>query len=141
VRLIVTLKNIIEKLEFRKVWEKYIEFYPDMGRLREKYSQIFIIFKAKNPVDNIEEMVIHIDRDDYEENNDYHEECFHIENNLENNKIEYRVHGKNNSIEWTGFWDLSASKWEEWLGFYIHDKVLVSLSHEQIVALCLYEMT
>lgn len=63
---------------------------------------------------------------------------------LDDKEVEYiwcRVDGKNNFAEWNGYWDISAAKWREWLGYYIHDKIVNFLSIEQIVALCLYEVT
>lgn len=45
------------------------------------------------------------------------------------------------SPEWNGYWDISANKWGEWLGFYVDHKAIDNFSSEQIVALCLYEMT
>lgn len=126
----ITFKNLIDKVDFNLVWEENLIFYPDMLHLREKYLQIFSYLLYKEPKKNIEKMVIHIDRQDYEEFDD-----------KEIKDIGYRVHGKNNSAEWSGYWDISAEGWCSWLGYYIHDKVFKILSTEQIVALCLYEMT
>ncbi|WPC42695.1 DUF6557 family protein [Clostridium sp. JS66] len=136
----ITLKNLIDKVDFDLVWKEYIVFYPDTVNLREKYLQIFNYLLYKEPKENMEEMIIHIDRQDYEEFDD-EEDCRLELGDKEIEDIEYRVHGKNNSKEWSGYWDISAGDWGSWLGYYIHDKVIKILSTEQIVALCLYEMT
>lgn len=75
-------------------------------------------------------MIVHIDIADYES-----------DDKSEDSVTEYRVHGKNNSLEWTGYWNISSNNWAEWLGFYVNNSVLEKFSAEQIVALCLYEMT
>jgi hypothetical protein len=136
----VTFKNLIDKVDFDLVWNEYLIFYPDMLNLREEYLQIFNALLCKESKENIEKMVIHIDRQDYEEF-DNKEDCRLGLGVKEIEDIEYRVHGKNNSTEWSGYWDISAEDWRCWLGYYIHDKVIKFLSVEQIVALCLYEMT
>lgn len=136
----ITLKNLIDKVGFDLVWEQYVIFYPDMVHLREKYLQIFNYLLNKEPKKNIEEMVVHIDRQDYEEI-DYEEDCRLRLGDKEIEDIGYRVHGKNNSAEWSGYWDISAGDWCSWLGYYIHENVAKFFSTEQILALCLYEMT
>ncbi|WP_434751569.1 DUF6557 family protein [Paenibacillus amylolyticus] len=83
--------------------------------------------RSQSPANNVEEMIIHIDSIDSDDK--------------DKNNIEYRVHGKNNSPEWKGYWDISASKWGEWLGFYMDQQVFEKFTVEQIVALCLVEMT
>lgn len=136
----ITFKNLIDKVDFDLVWEEYLIFYPDMVHLREKYLQIFRSLLYKEPKENIEEMVVHIDRQDYEEFDD-EEDCRLGLGDKGIEDIGYRVHGKNNSAEWSGYWDISAEDWCTWLGYYIHVKVIKILSTEQIIALCLYEMT
>ncbi|NMM65857.1 hypothetical protein HBE96_25085 [Clostridium sp. P21] len=136
----ITLKNLIDKVDFDLVWKEYIVFYPDTVNLRGKYLQMFNYLLYKEPKENMEEMIIHIDRQDYEEFDD-EEDCRLELVDKEIEDIGYRVHGKNNSKEWSGYWDISAGDWGSWLGYYIHDKVTKILSAEQIVALCLYEMT
>lgn len=135
----ITFKNLIDRVDFDLVWEEYLIIYPEMVYLREKYLQIFKSLLYKEPKENIEEMVVHIDRQDYEEFDD--EDCRLGLDDKETENIGYRVHGKNNSAEWSGYWDISVEDWCSWLGYYIHDKVIKFLSTEQIVALCLYEMT
>ncbi len=135
----LTFKNLIDKVDFDLVWKEFIIFYPDMIHLRVKYLRAFDDLLSKEPKENVEKMIIHIDRQDYEELDE--EDCRLGLNDKEIEDIGYRVHGKNNSVEWKGYWDISANDWSSWLGFYIHDKIVKSLSNEQIVALCLYEMT
>lgn len=108
----VTLEEILKKVEFHEVWEKIIDYYPDMTQMKEKYNSVFNELLTKCSVENTEEMIIHID----EQETDHPDE----------EVTEYHVHGKNNSTEWTGYWDISPSKWEEWLGFYVHDKAYAS---------------
>lgn len=57
-------------------------------------------------------MVIHIDKQESEQ---VSEQSILADKDVE----EYRVHGKNNSAEWSGYWDLSPSKWNDWLGYFI----------------------
>ena len=135
-----TFKNLIDKVDFDLVWKEHLILYQDMSHLREKYLKIFNALLCKEPKENIEEMVIHIDRQDYEEF-DNEEDCRLELGDKEIQDIEYRVHGRNNSTKWNEYWDISADDWGNWLGYYIHDKVITYLSVEQIVALCLYEMT
>lgn len=85
-------------------------------------------------------MVTHIDRQDYEELSDEEESRLAL-SDKEIGEIRYRVHGKNNSVEWNGYWDLSTADWGSWLGYYIDDTVFKFFKIEQIVALCLFEMT
>ena len=127
----ITFKEILNKVVFEEVWDELIEYYPNMNRknsTKRKYLTVFESLLSKDPAKNVEEMIIHID----EVNSDA---------SLHEDDVEYRVHGKNNSSEWDGYWDISADHWEEWLGFYIDHKVLERFSSEQIAALCLYEMT
>lgn len=136
----VTFENLINKVNFDLVWKEYLLFYSDMLHLREEYLQVFNALLCKESKVNIKKMVIHIDRQDYEEF-DNEEDCRLGLSDKEIEDIGYRVHGKNNSTEWNGYWDISADDWKTWLGYYIHDKVIKLLSDEQIDALCLYEMT
>ncbi|WP_339322125.1 DUF6557 family protein [Paenibacillus sp. FSL W8-0194] len=96
--------------------------------LHYQYLTVYKSLLSKDPAKNVEEMIIHIDKVDSDAS-------------LHEDYVEYRVHGKNNSSEWDGYWDISANNWEEWLGFYIDHNVLERFSSEQIAALCLYEMT
>ena len=136
----VTYKNLIDKVNFEIVWKEYIIFYPDMAHLKDKFIQIFNALLLQESKENIEEMVIHIDRQDYEELSDEEESRLAL-SDKEIEGIGYRVHGKNNSFEWNGYWDLSAADWGSWIGYYIDDKVFKFFKIEQIVALCLFEMT
>ncbi len=136
----VTFKSLLDKTDFNLVWKEYLTFYPDMSHLMEAYLQIFNTLVNKETKENIEKMVIHIDREDYEEFDD-EQECRLELNEKEIENVGYRVHGKNNSAEWNGYWDISPVAWDRWLGYYIHDKVIKFLRIEQVVALCLYEMT
>lgn len=121
-------QEVLNKVSFEEVWSKMLEYYPDLGQTNEKYSTVYESLLSKNLTTNLENMIIHIDAVDSDDspNRDY---------------IEYRVHGKNNSPEWNGYWDISANNWDEWLGFYVDHKAIDNFSSEQIVALCLYEMT
>ena len=127
-------------MEFDLVWMEYLVFYPDMSRLSEKYLQIFNTLLCKESKENFERMVIHIDRQDYEDT-DNEEDCRLGLSGIEIEEIGYRIHGKSRSPKWNGYWDISADCWDNWLGYYIHDKVITFFRAEQIVALCLYEMT
>ncbi|MFA9379315.1 MAG: DUF6557 family protein [Lachnotalea sp.] len=134
------LKDLIDKVDFYLVWKEYLMFYPDMSHLKEKYLCMFNVLLCKEIIENNEKMIIHINRQDYEEF------CNEVDCQLgldskEKKDIEYRVHGKNNSTEWNGYWDISSVGWGNWLGYYIHEEIFTFLSIEQIVALCLYEMT
>lgn len=136
----ITYKDLIDKVDFELVWKEYLVYYPDMFHRREEFYKVYKCLLSKEPQENIEGMIIHIDRQDYEEFSDDVDCRLELDDKgIEN--IVYRVHGKNNSAEWSGYWDMSSSKWREWLGYYIHDKVVDFFSIEQIVALCLYEMT
>ncbi|TQR97414.1 hypothetical protein FKV70_19520 [Paenibacillus ottowii] len=107
----ITFKKILSKVVFEATWDKLIEYYPDMSQIKRKYQSVYESLLSKTPVKNVEEMTIHIDE---VESND----------SLIKGYIQYRVHGKNNSLEWGGYWDISANNWGEWLGFYIDHKVL-----------------
>ncbi|MDT0122433.1 hypothetical protein Q9R46_07265 [Paenibacillus sp. RRE4] len=124
----ITFKEILERVTFDAVWDNLIKYYPDMSQIKEKYLILYESILLQNPATNVVEMIVHIDSIDSDGDKDKKD-------------IEYRVHGKNNSPEWEGYWDLSASKWGEWLGFYVDQQVLEQFSNEQIVALCLVEMT
>lgn len=125
----MTFEEILKKIKFEDVWVEFISYYSDMSQTKEKYKTVFESLLTNTPEKNVEEMVIHIDDVDYEINKS------------DDSNTEYRVHGKNNSNEWTGYWDISSSNWAEWLGFYLNNTVLENFSKEQIGALCLYEMT
>ncbi|WP_435921536.1 DUF6557 family protein [Paenibacillus sp. DYY-L-2] len=125
----ITFEGILKKVDFEDVWVRLLSYYPDMSQTKVKYKTVFELLLSKTPEKNVEEMIIHIDDVDYEINKS------------DDGITEYRVHGKNNSLEWTGYWDISSSNWSEWLSFYINNTVLERFSKEQIVALCLYEMT
>lgn len=125
----ITFEEILKKVDFEDVWIKLTSYYPDMSQTKEKYKTVFESLLSKTLEKNIEEMVIHIDDVDYENDKS------------DDGSTEYRVHGKNNSLEWTGYWDISSSNWAEWLGFYMNNNVFEKFSKEQIVAHCLYEMT
>lgn len=125
-----TFEEILNKVDFEDVWVELVSFYPHMSQTKEKYKTVFESLLSNRPEQNVEEMIIHIDDVDYES-----------EDKSEDGVTEYRVHGKNNSLEWTGYWDISSSNWAGWLGFYINNSLLENFSAEQIVSLCLYEMT
>ncbi|WP_145048177.1 MULTISPECIES: DUF6557 family protein [Paenibacillus] len=124
----IIFKKILDNVNFEAVWIKLIEYYPDMSQTKNKYLIVYESLLSHNPARNIEEMTIYIDAVDSDDS-------------INDGNNEYRVHGKNNSLDWKGFWDLSASNWEDWLGFYVDQQVLDNFSSEQIMALCLYEMT
>ncbi|MFM9329348.1 DUF6557 family protein [Paenibacillus mesotrionivorans] len=125
-----SFEEILNKVDFNCVWVELVSLYPDILQTKEKYKIAFESLLSKRPEKNVEEMIIHIDSADYES-----------DVKSEDSVTEYRVHGKNNSLEWTGYWDISSNNWAEWLGFYVNNSVLEKFSAEQIVALCLYEMT
>lgn len=129
-----TFKDLLHKVEFDEVWDRYISYYPDYIDQKNYLRSIFNDLLLKDTSTNEENMIIYIDKQESEHFSEY---SFNDEVEIE----EYRVHGKNNSTEWLGYWDLSASKWDEWLGYFIDMKVLNRFRNEQIVALCLYEMT
>ncbi|GGH60264.1 hypothetical protein GCM10008014_34630 [Paenibacillus silvae] len=124
----IVFKEILNKVSFEAVWNVMMEYYSDMYKSKNKYQTVYESLFSQSPARNVEEMIIYIDVVD--SNDSFNEK-----------NIEYRVHGKNSSLEWKGYWDLSASNWEDWLGFYVDQQVLESFSDEHIVALCLYEMT
>lgn len=136
----ITFKSLINKVDFELVWKEFLTFYPDLSYRRDKYSQIYKFLLSKEPEDNIDVMVIHIDRQDYEDFTNK-EDCRLELKETEIVDIGYRVHGRSNSAEWSGYWDISPEKWGNWLGYFIHDKLLEFLTIEKITALCLYEMT
>lgn len=122
----ITLNNILKEVKFELVWKGFVNFYPDLAHLKDKYLKIFNLLLLKIPNENVDEMIIHIDKQEIAENT---------------NEIEFRVHGKEKTDEWTEYYDISSCKWGDWIGFYLYDKVFEHLSNEEIVALCLYEMT
>jgi hypothetical protein len=136
----INLNKLIDKVNFELVWKELVIYYPDMVHQREKYFEAHKYLLDKEPKENIEEMVIHIDRQDYEEFGGEVDYILELDDK-EIAEIGYRVHGKNNSSDCDGYWDISAAEWGDWLGYYIHDGVIGFLSNEQIVALCIYEMT
>ena len=114
-----TLKDLIHNVDFDNVWDHYVHYYPGLVKQKESLTSIFnnLILKKENK--NDEFMMIYIDKQESEQE-------------PEGNEIEeFRVHGKNNSSEWSSYW----------LGYLIENSVLSRFTNEQIVALCLYEMT
>ncbi|WP_256762445.1 DUF6557 family protein [Cohnella sp. WQ 127256] len=129
-----TFKDVLHKVDFDKVWDQYIYNYPDSIDQKNYLRSIFNDLLEIDAINNEENMIIYIDKQESKQSPE-----LPINNGEEIE--EFRVHGKNNSTEWSGYWDLSASKWPEWLGYFIDNNVLKRFRYEQIVALCLCEMT
>lgn len=129
-----TFKDLLHKVDFNEIWNQYIYYYPDYIDQKNYLRSVFNDLLVKDASNNEENMIIYIDKQESEQ---FPEHSINDGEEIE----EFRVHGKNNSTEWSGYWDLSASKWTEWLGYFIDNNVLKRFRYEQIVALCLYEMT
>ncbi len=106
-----TFKDLLHKVDFDEVWDQYISYYPDYLDQKDYLRSIFNDLLLIDARSNEENMIISIDTQESEQFSE------HLNN--DGKEIEaFRVHGKNNSIDWTGFWDLSASKWADWLGYF-----------------------
>jgi len=114
-------KELFYKVTFEQTWGKFIDFYPELTEGYQLYKDIFHQLTLTDPAIKVNNMVIHID--EYEDEGDF------------------RVHGKDSESEWDGFWDISIIRWDEWLSYLIESSVIDRFSFEEIVALCLYEMT
>lgn len=131
------LKQILNNIEFEHIWRCFLSYYPDLKETKEQYNNVFSFLQELKPLNNDDNTIIHIDVvEPYDFNSDSLADQI-----LSDDETEYRVHAKDDSPDWDGYIDISFCFWEQWLGFYIEESVLTRFKEEEIIALCLYEMT
>lgn len=145
-------KDIIDIVEWDKVWEELIKEYPDQKKSYDGYYLVFYQLKELEPKES--DFTICVER----VLDTLHKECCDGEE-----LWYYDVNGKNGTLqkedeqfdnmnfkteeEKENFgnqevsYALEFTKWEEWLGMEISEDTLIKLTDEKIVAYCLYEMT
>ncbi len=125
-----SLKELIKGVSFEDAWHYVCLYYSEMMALKAQYYNVFTAVLDLQPVDNIDNTTLYIDRVDTA-----------AEDTDEAATAEYRVHAKREHSDWAGYYDISMCRWEEWLGFTVADSVMQQFEPAEILALCLYEMT
>ncbi|MBP1997020.1 DUF6557 family protein [Paenibacillus eucommiae] len=130
-----TFKDLITDTDFAQVWEKFSIHYPNKMDRLEKFSSLYEKLRYALPVHNTTNMYIYIIV--FQESTDGESICIK-EFNEDDVSICFDVSGKDD--EWTGY-SIASSKFHKWLGYYIDENSLNTMTNESFIAHCLWEMT
>ncbi|MDQ8735112.1 DUF6557 family protein [Paenibacillus sp. LHD-38] len=130
-----TFKELIIVTDFTKVWEKFIIHYPNKKERFDKFSTLYKKLKLASPFPNETNMYIYINA--FQETIDGDSICIN-EFSDEDDLLHFDVCGMDD--EWIGY-SIASSKFSEWLGYYIDEESLITMTNECFVAHCLWEMT
>jgi len=138
--MMVTLKQLIMDTDFNQVWECIARHYEiraevTIDNYKGKYKDLYEKLATLKPTDNSKNMYIYINVFKDDGNDDYYCPDSFDENDKE---LYFDVSGKDD--EWCGYSIVNCG-FERWLGFYIDEDTLAKLSHPNIIAHCLVEMT
>ncbi|SFS98677.1 DUF6557 family protein [Marininema halotolerans] len=131
----LTFKELIINTDFAKVWEKFIIHYPDFKDKKVNFNSFYKKLKFTPPSANRTNMYIYINV--YQEDTDG-QTIWTQKFTEDDDSLHFDVCGMDD--EWTGY-SLAASKFHEWLGYYIDEESLNTMTNDSFVAHCLYEMT
>lgn len=132
----ITLKSLIEKTEYKLVYDCLMNHYKSMKETSvKKFEILYEELLSTFPEINVDNMYIYINafKDD--------EKCdsIYLDKFDENdNGIYFDVSGKDDNH--CGY-SIVASTFEGWLGYFVDDKTLNNMTYPNIIAHCLWEMT
>ena len=118
-----TLKTLLREVKFDDVFKMLCKYYPDQKYSRNGYESVFNkLLKKKPKKHRLDDLFIRV-----EHINDENGEWLDVDGvNLKKPDIAYGI---------------EFLKWSDWVTMFITKETLRSLSKEDIVAGCLYEMT
>ena len=117
-----TLYDLIRMVRFEDVYERLIYYFPSQENSREGYESAFAELLTKKQLKhNLNDLFISVEID----NEDGHDYLY--------------IHGINKKTNIT--YGIEFCPWSEWVTLFIDQNTIDSLSKEDIVAGCLYEMT
>lgn len=132
----VTLKQLILETEYNNVWDCIIRHYEIKRKSSIKnFKRLYKNLIELPSSENHNNMYIYINafKDDGQG------DSYCIENFDDNDvSLYFDVSGKDDAH--CGY-SLVASRFEDWLSFYIDDNTIAKLSYPSIIAHCLWEMT
>lgn len=119
----ITLYQLIREVKFEDAFERLCYYFPDQKKSREGYEKAFneLLKKKLHKSHNLNDLFIHVVKDEYE-GKEYLDVC-----------------GKKLHSDMR--YGIEFCKWSEWVSMFIANETLNSLSREDIVAGCLWEMT
>lgn len=130
-----TFKQLIVETNFVNVWAKLTNHYPNRKEFVEEYGTLYEKLKMSSPSPNETNMNIYINV--FQEENDGESTCLK-EFNEDDDSLHFDVCGKDD--KWIGY-SIASSKFREWLGYYIDENSLHTMTNESLIAHCLWEMT
>lgn len=118
----VRFATIVASVDFDKVFDIIATQYPDQADGREKYNEVFNRIHSMTPLKhNLTDIIIN------------------IEKVTEDDKTWYDVHGKVHNKPYR--YSIEFDPWINWISYFVSQTTLDSLTYEEIVAHCLWEMT
>jgi len=115
-----TFKEILEQTHWLDGQNQIIKVRPKQENNLVGYANVYYSLFDLTPAENLSGCTIVIYLAEDTEGNEYY-------------TVSGLKDGEKYAIEYT--------PWEEWLGFYIDEELFSTMSLEEIVAYCLYEMT
>ncbi len=118
----ITLYQLIREVKFDDVFDRLCYYFPDQKDSRDGYEGAFKeLLSKKLGKHRLDDLFIHVEKDEYE-GKEYLDVC-----------------GKKLHSDMR--YGIEFCKWSEWASMFIANETLNSLSREDIVAGCLWEMT
>ncbi|ULO09917.1 hypothetical protein H1230_14790 [Paenibacillus sp. 19GGS1-52] len=130
----LTFKDLIINTSFDKVWKKMVIHHPDMTIPDEEYEMFYERLKLLAPLKNEKNMYISICA--FKDDADGEPEWIHIFDE-DNELLYFDVSGCEDE---GNIYSLVSSKFSSWLGFFVDNDTLQSMSNESFIAHCLWEM-
>ncbi len=119
-----TLNDILHSVKWSGVYDEILKFAILNDGDDVKYERVFNELLTLVPADNKNDCTIVIDKVTNGKDTEYY----------------YSVSGVENGIEYIEY-GIEYCPWNEWLSYYVDDKLFNKMSNKKIVALCLCEMT
>ncbi|MDR1895534.1 MAG: tetratricopeptide repeat protein [Prevotellaceae bacterium] len=113
--------TLVKKCTWAAVEPVFVKEYPKLEKDTNDYDLIFYQLQNLTPVENGEDMSIHIHQDDHKY------------------VMAYKNHPQTPEEDQT--YDLSLTPWGDWLGMDIAGITIEDYSDEEIISHCLWEMT
>ena len=123
----MNLKQVILKSKWQAVREAFLLLYPNQKRSISGYENVYKKLRSKPVLKS--SMTLY---------------CDTIEPQFKDDEVSYDIYGVNGTKNKDGElekYSLSLFKWSEWLGVALSDQILKNYTKEQIISLCLFEMT
>lgn len=116
--------DLVNKFEFKEVWERLVSLYPDQKKSKKGYANVFSELKSLSPVET--EFIISI--------------THVVDDLIPEDTSEYdNVSGLSNKDDIS--YAIEFTRWEQWLAMPLGENTLKNYSEIDILAHCLWEMT